>query len=191
MSSETETLAEQRYFHVHGLKAVAPEQLNAALKTAINELEAALYGPSRTELTDAELAMLERAGVDLDEHPDETDPMLDYAQEFAAIVATSLTPAALAKALGITPVRIRQMIREGSLYAIRIEGRWHVPVYQIADQTLVPNIGQVNQAIADLDPVSVQRWITTGNPDLDDMTPLNWLKAGRDITAVLEVVPER
>ena len=117
--------------------------------------------------------------------------MLDYAKEFAAILATSLTPAVLARTLGITPVRVRQMIRERSLYALRIEGRLHVPVYQLAGQTLVPNIGQVNQAIADLDPVSVQRWITTADPDLEDTTPLNWLKAGRKINAVLKVAPER
>jgi hypothetical protein len=187
----SDPLADQRYFHIHGLKAVAPEQLNAALKAAINELEVSLYGPSRTELTDTEIAMLERAGVDLDERPDDTDPMLDYANEFAAILATSLTPTALAQTLGITPVRVRQLFRDRSLYAIRIEGRWHVPAYQIAGRALVPNIGQVNQAIADLDPVAVQRWVTTPDPDLDDMTPLNWLKAGRDVKAVLEVVPEQ
>lgn len=186
-----EALADQRYFHVHGLKAAAPERLNAALETAINEFEVALYGPSRTELTDAEIAMLERAGVDLDERPDETDPMLDYAKEFAAILATSLTPAAFARTLGVTPVRVRQMIRERSLYAVRIEGRLHVPIYQLARKALVPNIGQVNQAVADLDPVSVQRWITTADPDLQDATPLNWLKAGRAVDAVLHVVPDR
>lgn len=189
MSSET--LADRRYFHVHGLKAVAPARLNAALKVAIDELETALYGPSRTELTDTEIAMLERAGVDLDEQADGADPMLDYATEFAAIRTTSLTPATLAKQLGVTPVRVRQMIRDGSLYAMRIEGRLYIPVYQFTGQQLVPNIGRVNQAIAELDPVSVQRWITTADPDLDDMTPLNWLKGGRDVGAVLKVLPER
>jgi len=46
-------------------------------------------------------------------------------------------------------------------------------------------------SLADLDPVSVQRWITAADPDLDDMTPLNWLKTGRDVDAVLKVLPER
>ena len=55
----------------------------------------------------------------------------------------------------------------------------------------MPNIGRVNQAIAGLDAVSVQRWITTADPDLEGMAPLNWLKAGRDVDAVLSVVPER
>ena len=178
-------------FHAHGLKAVAPERLNAALKAAIDELEVALYGPSRTELTDVETAMLEDAGVDVDERPDDTDPMLDYATEFAAIRTTSLTPTALARRLGITPVRVRQMIREEALYAMRIGRRLFVPVYQLAGQTLVPNIAPVNQAIAGLDPVSAQRWFTTADPDLQDMTPLQWLKAGREVNAVLQVLPDR
>ncbi len=188
---DTGPLADQRYFHLHGLKAVAPEKLNAALKTAIDELEGALYGPSRTELTDAEIAMLEQAGVDLDERPDATDPMLDYATEFAAIRATSLAPTLLARTLGVTPGRVRQMIGTGSLYAIRLDGRLHIPAYQIAGRTLVPNVGRVNQALAGLDPVSVQRWITTADADLDGLTPLAWLKSGRDVAAVLQVVPER
>ena len=58
-------------------------------------------------------------------------------------------------------------------------------------RALVPNIGRVNQEITDLDPVSAQRWLTTADPDLEDFTPLNWLKAGRDVDAVLNVVPER
>ena len=189
--SDSVALADERYFHLHGLKAVAPEKLNAALKAAINELETALYGPSRTELTEAEIAMLERAGVDLDEHPEGTDPMLGYATEFAAIRATSLTPAALARTLGVTPVRVRQMIRERGLYALRINGRLHIPAYQLDGKTLVPNIARVNQVVADADPVSVQRWITAADPDLQDMTPLQWLKSGRSVDAVLQVVPDR
>ena len=81
------------------------------------------------------------------------------------------------------------MIRERSLYATRIEGRLYVPVYQVAGQRLVPNIGRVNQAIADLDAVSVQRWITTADPE--GLTPLGWLNSVRDVHAVLKVVPER
>ncbi|MCY3819644.1 MAG: hypothetical protein OXH52_09835 [Gammaproteobacteria bacterium] len=49
----------------------------------------------------------------------------------------------------------------------------------------------MNQAIADLDPVSVQRWITTTDPDLQDMSPLGWLNAGLDVNAVLKVLPDR
>ena len=144
-----------------------------------------------TKLTDAEHARLEDAGVDVDDRPDDTDPMLDYATELAEIQASSLTSETLAQTLGITPEQVRQMIRERALYAFRVGGRVHVPIHQIAGQTLLPNIAQVNQAVADLDPVSVQRWLTTADPDLADMTPLEWLRAGREVSSVLQVAPER
>lgn len=182
------------YFQMHGLQAKAPETLNRALKDAIEQLTTSLYGPSRTELTPAEIAMLERAGVDLDEHPGQDDPMLAYATEFAAILTTSLTPAGVAKRLGITPVRVRQMIREHGLFAVRIDSRWHVPVFQIERDNLVPNIGRVNVCLAEWDAVSVMRWYTTQDPELEDsdgniMSPLAWLKAGRDVDVVLKIVP--
>lgn len=104
--------------------------------------------------------------------------------------ATSPTPAALAEVLGVT-VRVRHMVCDGSLYAIRMAGRMHIPTFQLEGQTLVLNIGRVNPAIAGLDAVSVQRWITTADPDLEDMAPFDWLKAERDVDAVPKVAPER
>lgn len=195
MNRSATDLAENRYFQIHGLDAVAPEALNEALKTAIRELEVGLYGPSRSELTDGEVAMLERAGVDLDDDPSARDPMMEYATEFAAILATSMTPTELAKRLELSPVRIRQMIRDHSIFAIRVEGRWHVPIYQIEKGVLVPNVAKVNQALSGLDPVSVQRWFTSLDPGLEDangelMTPLAWLKSGRDVGVILPLVPE-
>ncbi|MDE0349179.1 MAG: hypothetical protein OXM56_05680 [Gammaproteobacteria bacterium] len=143
------------------------------------------------KLTDAEDAMLEDAGVDLDEGLNDTDPMLDYDTEFADIQANSLTLETLARTLGMTPERVRQMICERALYAFRVDGKVYVPIHQIVGQTLLPDIAQVNQAIAHLDPVSVQRWLTTADPDLADMTPLDWLRAEREVSAVLQVAPER
>ena len=150
-----------------------------------------LYGPDRTGLPHTETAMLEHAGADIDERPDDPNPMLEYTTEFAAVLATSLTPATLAQKLGFTPRRVRRMIRKQSLYAMKIGGRLHVPAYQLSGHALVPNIARVNQAAAHLDPVSVQRWFTTPHPELQDMTPLDWLKAGREVDAVLRVVPAR
>jgi len=185
----------EHYFQLHGLQADAPEKLNEALQAAIGQLETTIYGSTSSELTVNEVAMLERAGVDLQEHPKRSDPMMGYATEFAAILATSLTPAQVAKTLALTPVRVRQLIREGSLYAIRIEGRWHVPVFQLDGAAMVPNIGQVNEQLAGLDAVSVMRWYTTRdpeleNPDANDLTPLEWLKTGRGVETLLAIVPD-
>jgi hypothetical protein len=132
--------------------------------------------------------------VDLDEHPEREDPMMTYATEFGAILATSLSATQAAKRLGgITPVRSRQMIREGTLYAIRIDGRWKIPIFQFTDKGLVTHLGIVNINLPPtLDAVSVLRWYT--NPDAElttahgkPLSPLNWLKNGMDPARVVEL----
>ena len=186
--------ADDRYFEMHGLTARAPRVLNAALQHAIASLRRTLYGPSVNELTASELAVLRQAGVDLDDHPDRDDPLATYVTAFGAILATCLTPAEAAARLGgITQVRVRQMIREGALYAVRIENRWRIPVFQLDRDGLVPNVGLVNAAVPNtLDPVSVLRWYTAPDSQLETadgraLSPLQWLKAGLPPQPVIEI----
>ena len=85
------------------------------------------------------------------------------------------------------------MIRERSLYALRLEGRWKIPGFQFHDKGLVPNIGTVNQTLPPtLDPVSVLRWYTRPDPELEApgsevLCPLDWLKAGMEPASVAEL----
>ena len=182
------------YFQVHGLTARPPDALNKALQHAIESMHRTLYAPSSGELTSSELALLEQAGVDVDEHAHREDPMMAYATEFGAILATSLTPTQAAKRLrDVTAVRARQMIREGTLYACRIESRWRIPAFQFSDQGLVPNIGVVNTVLPrTLDAVSILRWYTTPEAELETpdgkvLSPLDWLKAGMDPHPVIRI----
>lgn len=186
--------SEDLYFQMYGLTAQAPEALNEALRRAIETMHRTLYAPSRDELTPAELAVLEQAGVDVEEHPDREDPMMVYATEFGAILATSLSATQAGERLGgVTAVRVRQMIRERSLYALRLEGRWRIPVFQFQDEGLVPNIVAVNPMLPrTLDPVSVLRWYTRPDPELeipggDVLSPLDWLRAGMDPAPVVKL----
>ena len=173
------TQDDRHYFQMFGLSARSPQTLNTALKHAIESMHRTLYAPSAGELTASELALLEKAGVDVTEHPDRDDPMLDYATEFGAILATS-----------------RQKIRGGALYAIQIDGRWKIPAFQFERQGLVPNIGAVNVIIPrTLDAVSVLRFYTTPDPELETPTgetvsPLAWLKAGLDSAPVLALASD-
>ena len=71
------------------------------------------HAPSRDELTLSELALLDQAGVDVEEHPNHEDPMTAYATEFGTLLTTSLSTAHTGERLGgITAARVRQMIRE-------------------------------------------------------------------------------
>jgi hypothetical protein len=193
MSREA-TQNDERYFQMFGLSARSPKALNASLKHAIESMNRTLYAPSTGELTMSELALLDKAGVDVDEHPDRHDPMLDYATEFAAILATSLTASEAAKRLdNVSAVWIRQKIRDGALYAVRVDNRWKIPAFQFDKAGLVSNIGDVNNILPrTLDAVSVLRFYTTPDPELETrsgiiVSPLDWLKAGLDPEPVLNL----
>ena len=184
--------SEALYFQMYGLNAQAPEALNDALRRAIESMHRTLYAPSRDELTPSELELLGRAGVDVEESPLRADPMIEYATEFAAILTSSLSPAQAGERLGgITAVRVRQMIRERSLFALRLEARWRIPGFQLGDEGLVPDIGAVNAALpATLDPVSVLRWYTRPDPELEApggeiLSPLEWLRSGMGAAPVV------
>lgn len=184
--------AESRYFQLHGLKSKAPEQLNQALQDAIGELRETLYGPSAEELTAAEQELLAASGARVAEQRGARDPLLDYATCFAALLETSLTPAEAAARLGVTPARIRQMIASGALYAFRMDRNLRVPLFQFQERGLLPNLGRVNAALAgDLDPVSVWRWYSAPDPELETETgplsPLAWLRSGRAPEPVIAI----
>ena len=188
------TQDDRHYYQMFGLSARSPQALNTALKHAIESMHRTLYAPSAGELTASELALLEKADVDVAEHPDRDDPMLDYATEFGAILATSLSAAEAAKRLdNVTAVWVRQKIRDGAVYAIQIDGRWKIPAFQFEREGLVPNIGEVNKIIPrTLDAVSVQRFFTTPDPELESPTgeivsPLDWLKVGLDAAPVVAI----
>ena len=181
----TETARHDRYFfQMYGLKAQPPATLNEALAKAIQSMHRSVYAESARELTAAEREVLEESGVDLDEHAELPDPMIEYAAEFAAILKTSLSTSQVAKRLGVHAVRIRQMIGDGTLYAVQVDGRWRVPEFQFQEEALVPNIAEVNAAIdRGLDAVSVLRWYTLPDaelktPDEEILSPLDWLKRG-------------
>ena len=67
-------------------------------------------------------------------------------------------------------------------------------IFQFQEEGLVPNIVAVNPALPrTLDPVSVLRWYTRPDPELesvdgDVLSPLDWLKAGMDPAPVVRIV---
>lgn len=190
--------AETHYFEVHGLVPQVPAELNESLREAIGALERLLYPLSDDELTDAEQAVLERGGVEVAAGADAggLDPMGRHAVEFAAILATSLSPAEAAEELGVSPARARQMIQSGALFAVRVGARWRVPRFQFGRDGLVSNIGAVNAAVPrTLDAVSLQRWYAAPDPDLpgpdgEPVSPLDWLRAGRSPLPLIGIVRE-
>lgn len=188
------SLQEDRFFfQMYGLNAQPPAALNAALKEAIETMHRSIYSASTGELTKAEFDVLNETGVDVEEHPELADPLLEYATDFAAILRTSLSTTEAAKRLRVHPVRIRQMISEKILYAVQINGRWCIPEFQFQENQLVPNIGVVNAVIdRELDAVSILHWYTLPDSDLETtkgevLSPLGWLTRGLHPESVVKL----
>ena len=147
------------------------------------------------ELTANETAALVRAGLDLGPaDPDANNALVRSAAEYGALIATSLTVAQAAQKLGVDARRIRCRLADRTLYGIRLSSGWRLPSFQFVGDGLVPGLERVLPRLdAGLHPLSVLHWLTRPNPDLffdDDETPvspLDWLRSGRDSAVVAEL----
>lgn len=184
--------AAKDYLAERGIKDTSPEALNESLRRVLNGMEPMLYEASSIGLTAAEQAALIAAGLRL-ERTSGRDLVAESAVRFAALAEHSLTAEQVAKKIGMTSSRVRQLIATRELYSFRLDGKRLVPDFQIRDGALVPNIGEVNQAIPEtMHPLGVYSFYHLENVDLlvDDeqevlRTPLDWLIEGRDPTHVV------
>ncbi len=88
-------------------------------------------GDPREVLTDAESVVLTIGGADLAAlGEDEGWPGTDAAASFGALLAGSLTVAAVAARLGLDASRIRHRLIEGTLYGVRLRSGWRLPAFQ-------------------------------------------------------------
>ena len=180
------------YLAERGIKDTDPEALNESLRRVLAGIEPMIYEPPSKGLTAAEQAALVDAGLRL-ERTSGRDLVAESAVRFAALVEHSLTAEQVAQQIGMTSSRVRQLIATRELYSFRLDGKRLVPDFQIRDGKLIPNIGEVNQAIPEtLHPLGVYNFYHLENVDLyvDDeqdvlRTPLDWLAEGRDPAQVV------
>lgn len=186
----TESTAE--YLSARGLAETSPEQLNEALRKVLESMEPLAYEDPASGLTVEEQTVLKNGGLRL-ERTSGRDLMAETAVKYAAIVERSMTADEVSGCLGIKASRTRQMIASRALYSFLIDGSRLVPDFQFIGNKLVPNISQVNKVLPlNLHPVGIYNWFHMPNEDLfvDDkmesiLTPLQWLKEGRDVTRVV------
>ena len=160
---------------------------------------------ARPELTDAEAAFLDEAGVDLAEFaPREygpNDPLARTAAEYAAILGASLSVPELAARLRVDDSSIRQRLVARRLYGIKAGKGWRIPLFELDDagQALVPGLHLVAPHWTDAHPVEVAEWFTRPHvdllgPDDEPVSPRAWLLAGgspRTVAARAEEFDER
>lgn len=188
------------YLHSHGIR-VSPSALDEMVREAVTRMRRSLYRPDpKPDLTEAEIAALQRGGFVLE--PTELgadDPLVQTAAEFAALLKESLPTTAAAERLGVDPSRIRQRLTSEppSLYGIRLDSGWVIPEFQLDRDKPIPGIGDVvAQLDPELHPVSVFRWFTSPNTDLvverkgeetRSLSPRDWLRLGLPVQPVAEL----
>jgi hypothetical protein len=153
---------------------------------------------SSTEFDDATRAALVRAGADFSPlRTGRPDPTELTRAAFIGLLADSHEPEAVAKRLGRDVSRIRQRIRDRTLWSVTTASGVRLPTVQFDDDgSEISGMGAVVQAVPDdIHPVAVFRWLTTPVPDLVApgeegiaLSPREWLRSGGAPEAAIELV---
>lgn len=139
------------------------------------------------ELSSGEAAVLEEGGLDLSPSAaEEPDPLARTATKYAALLATALTTKEAARLLGTGESRVRQRLKEGTLYAVKAGRENRLPAFQFEGGKEVPGIGEVLRHVdRSLHPVALLNWFTLPDPDLHldkeeerAISPREWLLSG-------------
>jgi DNA-binding response OmpR family regulator len=148
------------------------------------------------ELTDSESGKLMEGGFPIKAKAN-LRPIEERVAEYITLVNSSLSTREAASRLGVNTSRIRQRLISSprTLYGIRKNGEWLLPVFQFEKAGLVPNIDKVIARLdPKLDPVAVNRWLKTPNSDLiqgdEKVSPLDWLRQGLPWEAVADLAED-
>jgi hypothetical protein len=111
-----------------------------------------------------------------------------------ALLEESLSAAQAAKLLGVDVSRIRQRLRDRSLFGVEHEGTWRLPHFQFERRLVIPGLARVLKALPeDLFPLDVVDWFVLPDADLQlksdavPLSPREWLLSGRPVDAVAAV----
>jgi hypothetical protein len=120
------------------------------------------------------------------------DPLMHSIADYMALIETSLTTSQAAHHLKVDVSRIRQRLRERSLFGIEYDGERRLPRFQFERQQVLPGLREVIGALPEhLSPLDVAEWFLSPNPDLDvqgqdaPLSPRDWLLRGESVTSVV------
>ena len=138
-------------------------------------------------LSKGELAALEAVRLSARPWPPERpdDPLAQSIVDYMALIETSLTAAESARLLGVDVSRIRQRLRQRSLFGVDYEGEWRLPRFQFERRKALPGLGEVLAALpTELNALEAAEWFLSPNPDLQldeqalPLSPRDWLLRG-------------
>lgn len=119
-----------------------------------------------------------------------SDPLAQSIADYMALLDTSLTTSEAARFLNVDPSRIRQRLREQSLYGIEYDGERRLPRFQFERRKVVPGLAQILPELpAQMSPLDVAEWFLAPNPDLEIgdrvVSPREWLLSGKAVGVVV------
>lgn len=164
------------------------------LKNAPLRGESAEGRQSAESLSVGELAALESVGLSTEpfEKLGVQDPLLQSIGDYMALLETSYSTSEAAKYLKVDASRIRQRLREHSLFGIDYDGEKRLPRFQFERQQVIPGLREVIAALPKgLSPLDVAEWFLSPNPDLEvagqekPLSPRDWLLRGAPVGAVV------
>jgi len=144
--------------------------------------------------TASETAALRSVGALKEDAPiaADNDPLIGSQAQYMALLEESLSAAEAAKVLRVDVSRVRQRLRDRSLFGIEHEGSWRVPRFQFEGRHVIPGLAKVLQALPpDLFPLDIVDWFLLTDADLQldsdavALSPRQWLLSGRPVEAAV------
>jgi hypothetical protein len=119
------------------------------------------------------------------------DPLTRSITDYMALLETSYSTSEAASYLKVDASRIRQRLREHSLFGIEYDGEKRLPRFQFERKQVLPGIREVLAALPkELSPLDVAEWFLSPNPDLEidaqemPLSPREWLIKGHAVEVV-------
>jgi hypothetical protein len=117
------------------------------------------------------------------------DPLVQSVADYMALLETSYTTSEASKHLKVDVSRVRQRLREGTLFGVEYDGERRLPRFQFERRQVLPGLREVMAALpAGLNPLDVAQWFLAPNPDLEagqvNLSPREWLLRGKPVEAV-------
>jgi len=138
-------------------------------------------------LSKGELGALEAVGLSTRPWPPRQpdDPLSQSIVDYMALIETSLSAAEVAGLLRVDVSRVRQRLRERSLFGVEYEGEWRLPRFQFERKHVLPGLAVVVASLpAEANALEIAEWFLTPNPDLEienratPLSPREWLLRG-------------
>jgi hypothetical protein len=147
-------------------------------------------------LSSGELNALERVGLSVSPWKGgaKRDPLKQSITDYMALLETSYSTSEAAKHLKVDASRVRQRLRENSLFGIDYDGEKRLPRFQFERAQVVPGLREVLAALPEkLNPLDIAEWFLSPNPDLEiesqdgPLSPREWLLKGHSVATIVKL----